>query len=108
VSRLGLDNVEVVRARAEELHGQARFQVVTSRAVAPLGRLLDWSMPLVEAGGAMLAMKGTTAADEVERAGRQLRRHRAGEVSVLEVGGELLDPPTTLVRVAAAPADQVG
>jgi 16S rRNA (guanine527-N7)-methyltransferase len=108
VSRLGLDNVEVVRARAEELHGRARFQVVTSRAVAPLGRLLDWSMPLVEAGGAMLAMKGATAADEVERAGRQLRRHRAGEVSVLTVGGGLLDPPTTLVRVAAAPADQVG
>ena len=36
VERLGLDNVEVVRARAEELHGTREFSVVTSRAVAPL------------------------------------------------------------------------
>ena len=48
VETLGLDNVEVVRDRAEQLHGTRRFQVVTSRAVAPLPRLLAWSMPLVE------------------------------------------------------------
>jgi len=50
VERLGLTNVDVVRARAEELHGHREFSAVTSRAVAPLPRLLDWSMPLVRRG----------------------------------------------------------
>lgn len=67
--------VTVVRARAEQLHGQRRFDVVTSRAVAPLARLLGWCMPLVEPEGYALAMKGASAAAEVaaERAwvGRQ-------------------------------------
>ena len=47
VRTLGLPNVEVVRGRAEDLHGVRTFDVVTSRAVAPLERLLQWSMPLV-------------------------------------------------------------
>ncbi len=50
VDELGLaGSVEVVRGRAEELHGARTFDVVTSRAVAPLERLLAWSMPLVGA-----------------------------------------------------------
>ena len=51
VERLGLERVEVVRARAEDLHGSAGFSVVTSRAVAPLPRLLAWSLPLLQPGG---------------------------------------------------------
>ena len=63
VADLGLDHVEVVRGRAESLHGRRRFDVVTSRAVAPLGRLLDWSMPLVAPTGALVAMKGSSVAE---------------------------------------------
>ena len=44
---LALAGVEVVRGRAEALHGERVFDVVTSRALAPLDRLLAWSMPLV-------------------------------------------------------------
>ena len=51
VAELALDHVEVVRGRAEALHGGETFDVVTSRAVAPLARLLDWSMPLVAPTG---------------------------------------------------------
>ncbi len=65
VTELGLDNVEVVRARAEELHGHRAFEVVTARAVAPLERLVGWCLPLVGAGGRLLAMKGSGAAEEV-------------------------------------------
>src|SRR5581483_9786158 len=54
VATLGLENVEVVRGRADELHGRATFDVVTSRAVAPLPRLLTWSMPLVGQEGKLL------------------------------------------------------
>ncbi|MDN4163852.1 RsmG family class I SAM-dependent methyltransferase, partial [Nocardioides abyssi] len=65
VETLGLDRVEVVRGRADALHGTRRFDVVTSRAVAPHGRRREWSMPLVDARGALVAMKGATVHEEI-------------------------------------------
>src|SRR3954451_23380282 len=58
VDELQLDNVEVVRGRAEDLHGCRTFDVVTSRAVAPLPKLLRWCLPLTRPGGEVLALKG--------------------------------------------------
>ena len=100
VAALGLD-VEVVRARAEELHGERSFAVVTSRAVAPLDRLLSWCLPLAETGGVVLAMKGSSAGAEIESARGGLRRLGGGEPSVHVCGDGILDPPTTVVRVEA-------
>ena len=68
IDALGLEGVRVVRGRAEELHGGERFDVVTARALAPLDRLVGWGMPLVAPNGALLAMKGSSAAEEVEAA----------------------------------------
>ncbi|MDQ3616179.1 MAG: 16S rRNA (guanine(527)-N(7))-methyltransferase RsmG [Actinomycetota bacterium] len=99
VAALGMTNVEVVRARAEELHGSRSFSVVTSRAVAPLTRLLDWCMPLVSSGGALVAMKGSSVSREIESARGALRMHRAGTVTVTAYGSNLIDPPTTVLRV---------
>ena len=62
--------VEVVRGRAEALHGVRVFDVVTSRALAPLDRLLAWSMPLVAPEGVMLAMKGRSLEEEIRAAER--------------------------------------
>jgi 16S rRNA (guanine527-N7)-methyltransferase len=108
VDRLELDNVEVVRARAEELHGQRDFVAVTSRAVAPLPRLLDWSMPLVREGGSLLAMKGASATSEVADARASLERWAAGAVEVVSVGSEFINPQTTVIRVEATRAAQLG
>jgi 16S rRNA (guanine527-N7)-methyltransferase len=108
VERLDLANVTVVRARAEELHGKHEFDVVTSRAVAPLGRLLGWSMPLVRQGGALVAMKGASAAEEVEASAKELRRHGAGSVAVFTCGEGVIDPPTTVVRVEATRPSALG
>ena len=98
VDDLGLSRVEVVRARAEELHGQRTFDVVTSRAVAPLDKLLGWSVPLTTPEGAVVAMKGSRAPEEIAGATKTLRRLKCAEPEVLTVGAEL-EPPTTLVRV---------
>ena len=68
VEQLGLDHVTVVRGRAEEVKERHGFDVVTSRAVAPLERLLQWSMPLVAPHGALVAMKGSSVAEEIEAA----------------------------------------
>ncbi len=103
VTSLALTNVEVVRARAEDLHGRREFSVVTSRAVARLDRLLAWSLPLVRAGGAMVAMKGASVRQEIEAAGPALRRHRAGAVTVHQYGIGIIDPPTTVLRVETVP-----
>jgi 16S rRNA (guanine527-N7)-methyltransferase len=108
VAELGLTNVEVVRARAEELHGKREFSVVTSRAVAPLDRLLTWSMPLVRRGGALVAMKGSSVHDEVADAAGALRKYGAGAVSVEEYGEGLVERPTIVVRVEATRPSRLG
>ena len=98
---LGLTNVHVVRARAEELPKGA-WDVATARAVAPLDKLTRWCMPLVRAGGLMLAIKGRTAADELAAAENTLRRSGASAWRVLELGGDVLDDPTVVVEVRKA------
>jgi 16S rRNA (guanine527-N7)-methyltransferase len=108
VSELGLDNVEVVRARAEELHGRREFSVVTSRAVAPLDRLLAWSMPLVRQGGELIAMKGSSVRSEIESAGTALRRFGGGKVTVEEYGSDVVERPTIAVRVEALAPSRLG
>lgn len=108
ISVLGLPNVEVIRARAEELHGGRTFSVVTSRALAPLERLLGWSMPLVSPGGALVAMKGASVHREVEAAAAALRGYDAGSVTVSELGTGLIDPPTTVLRVESGHPAGIG
>jgi 16S rRNA (guanine527-N7)-methyltransferase len=111
VADLQLDHCEVRRARAEALHGAERYDVVTSRAVAPLSRLLAWSMPLVARRGALVAMKGSRAGAEVADAAEALARLGCAAPEVLELGtGDpaRLDPPTTVVRVVRRDEDVRG
>lgn len=64
VKRLDLsERVEVIRGKALGITGQ--WPVVTARAVAPLPRLIEWCLPRVEPGGALLALKGENAAEEL-------------------------------------------
>ncbi|WP_310961765.1 16S rRNA (guanine(527)-N(7))-methyltransferase RsmG [Nocardioides terrisoli] len=99
VAILGLDNVEVRRARAEQLQGTSTFDVVTSRAVAPLPKLVGWSLPLTRGGGETLAMKGSAAAEEVRTAEPTLRKLGATRWSVESVGSGVVDTLVTVVRI---------
>ena len=107
VDELALDNVEVVRGRADALHGSRQFDVVTSRAVAPLGRLLDWSMPLVAPTGALVAMKGSSVTDEIVDASAALAKWGCGTPEVLTVGSDLASSTTMVVRVPWADPSRV-
>lgn len=98
VADLGLTNVEVVRSRSEDVRDR-QFDVVTSRAVAALDKLAGWSMPLVRRGGAMVAMKGSRAAEEIEQSSKALKRWSSRPAEIIEVGSGVVDPPTVLVRV---------
>jgi 16S rRNA (guanine527-N7)-methyltransferase len=108
VTALGLENVEVVRGRAEALHGRAQFDVVTSRAVAPLATLAQWSLPLVRRGGEMLAMKGAGAAEELAAAADVLQTLGALRPEVVHISANAVSFPTTVVRAEAGPSRQLG
>ncbi len=99
VSTMGLTNVHVLRGRAEELKGEAVFDVVTSRAVAPLDRLAGWSLPLVRPGGRMLAMKGSTAADEVRASASVITRLGGGVPSIERLAQATLAESVTVVSI---------
>jgi 16S rRNA (guanine527-N7)-methyltransferase len=63
-------NAQCVTARAEEYAAKHResYDYATSRAVARLNILLELTAPFVKVGGAVLAMKGAAARDELEEA----------------------------------------
>lgn len=95
---LGLAHVTVLRSRAEDV--DAQFDVVTARAVAGLDKLARWCLPLVRPGGVLLALKGRSAAEEVERARPTLARLHAGDMVVATYGAAWdLDVPTTVVEI---------
>ncbi len=102
VDELGLgDRVSVVRGRAEE-HTD-RYDVVASRALAPLPRLISWCNPLRRPDGLVLALKGRGAADELAGADRELRRRRLqGEVLTVRAHPQVQS--TWVVRLRALSA----
>lgn len=59
--------------------------VVTARAVASIADLGRWAVPLLRPGGRLLAVKGASAAAELERAGPMLQRLGFGELEVRAV-----------------------
>lgn len=84
VEELSLD-VRVLRGRAEEkaiIAEAGDADVVTSRAVAPLAKLAGWSAPLLRSGGRMVALKGASAAEEVQRDMNTLRRLKFENIRV--------------------------
>jgi 16S rRNA (guanine527-N7)-methyltransferase len=99
VTLLGLTNVVVRRGRAEESSGCVACSVVTARAVAPLERLARWSAPLLTEPGELLALKGSTAAEELAASEAGLRSLGAVEWSVTPLGAEILSEPTYVTRV---------
>lgn len=97
-AQLGVaDRVHVVRSRAEDHH--QTYDFVVARALAPLDRLIGWCNPLRAAGGAILALKGESAADEVEAAKPQLQSaHLEAEVLIVRAHSDA--DPATVVRLS--------
>jgi 16S rRNA (guanine527-N7)-methyltransferase len=102
VAALGLPNVTVRRGRAEEIAGSLRADVATSRAVAPLDRLVPWSLGVIRPGGTILAIKGRDAETELEQARPLLKRLGARSADVVKVGQGIVEPPATVVRILTA------
>jgi 16S rRNA (guanine527-N7)-methyltransferase len=94
---LGLDKVEVVNGRAEEIaHNpqyRERFDLVLSRAVAPLPALVELTLPFGRIGGCLVAPKKVDIKEEIEKSrkavevmGGVLREVRPVELEGLDDG----------------------
>ncbi|MFD3748468.1 16S rRNA (guanine(527)-N(7))-methyltransferase RsmG [Nocardia sp. NPDC058633] len=105
IEEAGLD-VTVVRGRAEQsgvIKEAGGADVVTSRAVAPLAKLAHWSLPLLRDHGRMLALKGTSAAEELERDGAALIRDGATDLRVVGCGAGIVEIPTLVISAELLP-----
>jgi 16S rRNA (guanine527-N7)-methyltransferase len=95
---LGLDNVRVVRARAEDWREGPIFDAVTARAVSALRTLVPITAPLVRDGGELILLKGASAADEITAAEKQLRKFKVSDARVEVVGESVLAEPSRVIR----------
>ncbi|MHC9045452.1 16S rRNA (guanine(527)-N(7))-methyltransferase RsmG [Microbacterium saperdae] len=98
VAELGLDNVEVHRARAEEVQRPEGFDVVTARAVSALRTLIPLTAPLVKDGGELALFKGMNAANEIDAAQKPIKKYRLSNVRVEVLGEGVLSETTRVVR----------
>ena len=97
VDELDLQNVEVVRARAEEVEG-GQFDVVTARAVAALDKLLRLCVPLLKTGGRVIALKGSKAPEEILEAQKLKKKLKIESFEIVVCGEKFLAEPTSVVE----------
>jgi 16S rRNA (guanine527-N7)-methyltransferase len=95
---LGLANVTVIRARAEEARLATPLDQVTARAVTALSKLIPATAPLLRRGGEMLFYKGARVSEEVTAAAKQIRKARLSAVEVLELGAGIVPEVTRVFR----------
>ncbi|WP_435748475.1 16S rRNA (guanine(527)-N(7))-methyltransferase RsmG [Microbacterium sp. PMB16] len=98
VSALGLTNVNMVRARAEDVRPPEGFDVVTARAVSALRTLIPLTAPLVRDGGELTLLKGMNVANEIDAAQKQIKKFRLTNVRVEVLGEGVLSETTRVVR----------
>ncbi|WP_323959877.1 16S rRNA (guanine(527)-N(7))-methyltransferase RsmG [Arthrobacter sp. JZ12] len=99
---LGLTNVDIFRGRAEQAVGKFDVNVVTARAVSALTGLATLTIPLLQGSGEVLAIKGRSAAEEVAKAAKVIRRLGGVDTRIEAVGSSLLEEPTTVVRIVVS------
>jgi 16S rRNA (guanine527-N7)-methyltransferase len=99
-AELGLERVNVRLGRSEDLAHlpelRSRFGLATARALAALPALLELTLPFLEVGGSLVAVKGAGVDSEVEASTRALDLLGASLVQVTEAPGR---PRTRLVHV---------
>ncbi|WP_416264357.1 16S rRNA (guanine(527)-N(7))-methyltransferase RsmG [Curtobacterium flaccumfaciens pv. flaccumfaciens] len=96
--RLGLQNVTVLRGRAEDVADEVVVDQVTARAVSALSKLIPLTVPLVRSGGQLILMKGARVDEEIEKARKVILRKRLSDVEVLELGEGVVDETTRVFR----------
>lgn len=96
--QLELNKMEIVHARAEEGANnnlyREKFEIVTSRALAPLNVLVEYMLPFVKLQGKCIAMKGNNGKEEIENSKNAIKI-LGGEIEQVE---EFKLPDSEIVR----------
>lgn len=95
---LGLTNVQLIRARAEEVSDEVMADVVTARAVSALKKVIPLTAPLMADDGQLMLIKGRSAAEEIQAGQKAIKQARLTQPVVEVLGRDLLEEPTTVVR----------
>ena len=100
ISDLGINNVDVIRSRAEEVQ-RTDFDIATARAVAALDKLLRLLTPLIRGseGKTVLAMKGSRAPEEIIDAKSRLDLLGFDEPEIITLGQGRAPETATVVRI---------
>lgn len=99
IEELALDNCTVHRGRAEDLHGALSLPFATARAVARIDKLARWTFPLLEDSGTLVALKGSSAAEELAAEEKPLRKLGMTGAQVVTYGADLLPVATTTLQL---------
>lgn len=83
IKELGLSNAQAVHKRIEELIKEKKYDVVTSRAVAPLNVLCEYCLPFVKKDGIMIAYKSVDIKEELDSAKNAIKI-LGGEIKLIE------------------------
>ena len=98
---LGLEGrITVLRGRAEDITSSpdwASVDVVTARAVAPLEKLLGWTVPLLVKGGRLALLKGSSAGEEIASASGAAAALGVRDLAITTCGAPWVNPETTVV-----------
>jgi 16S rRNA (guanine527-N7)-methyltransferase len=97
VDTLGLSNVSVLRARAEDVRLDTRLDQVTARAVSAFRKLLPLTAPLLRDGGELVLMKGANAEAEISAAAKEIRKYRVSDVRVHVLGEGVTEDTTRVI-----------
>lgn len=99
VESLGLENVIVERARAEEAgRYEGMLDAVTARAVSALRTLIPWTAPLARDGGELILLKGQSVDAEIDKAAKVIRKHKLSDPRVEIIGEGIIAEPTRVFR----------
>ena len=101
IKDLGIENVRVLRARAEDVK-ESDFDFATARAVAALDKLLKLLTPLIRdsKNRTIIAMKGSKAQEEITQAQRQLEKMGYSQPEILTLGLNKAPETATVVRTS--------
>lgn len=97
-AELELENVDVVRARAEEAKLKGALDQVTARAVSALRTLIPITAPLLRPGGELVLMKGAGVDGEIAAAEKAIRKYNVHDGEVLVLGEGVVSEVTRVYR----------
>ncbi|QQE11983.1 16S rRNA (guanine(527)-N(7))-methyltransferase RsmG [Planctomycetota bacterium] len=103
IETLELKNCQSIQSRAETIghdkDHRAKYDIATSRAIGKIPEVLEYSLPLLQVGGRMLAMKGPSVEQELAAPSEALTILGAGDLFIFEAYPETFDNNLVVVSV---------